>query len=160
MDPQMPLNWQFMPFMPQYQLSLLMQMQQVAALQYNSMLIQPLFMSHIPLLIPRLHTLSAGPHQHEQGHKTVALSNNQNPHASYTAIPNDHRAISHHSQVGDYNNARSFGLAEGPPSLETSVTPHRSRAAFQDRRKRSSAFRGQRKCDDLSQYIVTGPECM
>ena len=54
-------------FMPQYQLSPLMQMQQVAALRYNSMLIQPFFVPHILLLIPHLHALSAGPHQHEQG---------------------------------------------------------------------------------------------
>lgn len=185
--PRMLPTWHFMPFMPTYQSSPSMnltsqlhaEMQQILALQYSATAMQPgngtFVMPHVPVLIStpqpdQYHTFSAGPHQHrsyqsERGrHKTAASSNNHNIHASHSTITNDRSTVSHHSWVGDLDNARS-GLAGGPPSSGTSTTPrHKSRirAALQNRSKRGSAIRSQRKCDDLLQYVVAneGAECM
>ena len=152
-----------------------LQMQPVAALQHN--LTPPgneAFVTlHVPPLILRLdqyQAFSTGPHQDrayqpERGRrKTAASTHNHTLRTSFSTIANDHSAISQHSCVGDFHNARN-GSAGRPPSLGMSAMPnqkYRSRASVQTRIKRVSAIRGQRKCDDLLQYVVAnnGAECM
>lgn len=165
--PQMPFSWQYtMPYQSINPFEL--QIQQMAALQYNATLMQSgnrtFVIPRVPPLIPQLgqcQELSAGhqdcAHQPEQGpHKTAA--SNHLLHASFGTITDDNRTILHHRRVGDANNARSSSAGR-PPSLGMSAMPNhghrsRSRIALQNRSKRASATRGQRKCDDLLQYVV------
>ena len=163
--PQMIPNGLFIPFMPTYWLP--PPVNPFQALQYNAILVQPgnevFVMPHVPPLKPQL---DAGQHQDrahqpERGqHKTAASATNHHIHASFGTITNDHRSISHHRRVGNLNNARS-GSAGRPPSLGMPNHRSGSRAALQNRSGRASATRGQRKCDDLLQYVVAidGTEC-
>jgi len=161
--------WQFMPtYQPHPPMNLFqLQMQPMAALQHN--LTPPgngAFVTlHVPPLILRLdhyQGFSTGPHQDrayqpERGRrKTAAPADNHLIRTSFSTITNNHRAISQHSCVGDFHNARN-GSAGRPPSSGMSAMPnqkYRSHASVQNRIKRDSAIRGQRKCDDLLQYVV------